>query len=186
MRSRRPQTSLNADEIGALLRAPNRRYRTGCRDYALMSLFVACGLRCAEALDLELRDVNLTTAEVFVRHGKGGSPRSVWLDDGALEALREWRRRRPDLGMYVFCTRTGKRLNDRWVRRMVKRYAVEAGILKDVHPHTLRHTFGTVLARSGAPIRAVQTALGHRNLNTTMQYTHVSDDDVRQMMRGKK
>ena len=83
-----------------------------------------------------------------------------------------------------FATLDGERINDRYLRAMVKRRARKAGITKDVHPHTLRHTFATDLYRNTRNIRLVQKALGHSDLSTTMVYTHIYDQELESAMKS--
>ncbi|MDD5466150.1 MAG: tyrosine-type recombinase/integrase, partial [Candidatus Omnitrophica bacterium] len=101
-----------------------------------------------------------------------------------LAHLQQWRSIRPPGGPHLFCTLAGGRLSDRYVRDMVKRYARRAGIDKDVHPHTLRHTFATDLLKETKNIRLVQRALGHVSLSTTMIYTHIVDDQLEAALKN--
>ena len=87
------------------------------------------------------------------------------------------------LAALLFTTLEGKLLSDRYLRVMVKRYGTKAGVLKDVHPHTLRHTFATDLYRETKNIRLVQKALGHADLSTTMIYTHIVDDELEDALK---
>jgi site-specific recombinase XerD len=84
----------------------------------------------------------------------------------------------PSAPSHVFTTLDGKPVSNRYVQEMVKRYAAKAGIDKDVHPHTLRHTFATDLYRQTTNIRLTQKALGHANLATTQIYTHIVDEEL--------
>jgi integrase/recombinase XerD len=117
----------------------------------------------------------------MVRQGKGAKDRTLWTGEENLAALAEWRERQAHdtrRSEIVFATKEGGNLDPRYVQRMVKRYAAKAGIEKDVHPHTLRHTFATDLYRQTTNIRITQKALGHANLATTQIYTHIVDEEL--------
>jgi integrase/recombinase XerD len=177
-------TFLTDDELDALLAQPNRRCHTGLRNACIMYLMGYAGLREAEALSLKLRDINWRTGQTFVRDGKGGKDRVVYLKPDLLSLLEKWRDSRPVQSHLLFTTLEGEPINARYIRAMVKREAKQAGIEKDVHPHMLRHTFATKLYRQTKDIRLVQKALGHSDLSTTMIYTHVIDDDLDEAMRN--
>jgi len=173
---------LEADEQAALLRQPNPRYPTGERNRLVLRLMMDTGLRLAEACALRWRDIDLTTGKLMVRQGKGAKDRTLWVSESDLKILRSWRERQardvagsPD---HVFTTIAGSPISGRYVQQMVKRYAAKAGIEKNVHPHTLRHTFATDLYRETTNIRLTQKALGHANLSTTQIYTHVVDEEL--------
>jgi len=173
---------LEADEQAALLRQPNPRYPTGERNRLTLRLMMDTGLRLAEACALRWRDIDLTTGKLMVRQGKGAKDRTLWVGESDLKILRNWRERQArdvvgNLG-HVFTTMAGNPISGRYVQQMVKRYAAKAGIEKDVHPHTLRHTFATDLYRETTNIRLTQKALGHANLSTTQIYTHVVDEEL--------
>lgn len=181
MTQRIPDT-LDQQEQDALLRTIGRRYQTNARNHTLVALMLATGLRCAEALSLRWDDLDLHTGELRVRQGKGGKDRIVWARPDVLALAEDWRRRAGE-GELVFATRDGGRLSTRYVREAVKRYAIRAGIAKDVRPHLLRHTFGTELYRRCRDLLVVQRALGHSDVRHTMIYTHVSDVELRDAMR---
>lgn len=175
-------------EQEALLAQPNPRYPTGERNRTLLRLMLDTGLRLAEATALQWRDIDLTTGKLVVRQGKGAKDRALWLGEIDLEMLRSWRDRqaRDMAGDHerVFTTLEGQPVSPRYVQQMVKRYSLRAGITKDVHPHTLRHSFATDLYRETKNIRLTQKALGHSNLSTTQIYTHVVDDELESALRS--
>lgn len=177
-------TVLTPPEAKALVEATNPRCLTGARDKCLMQLMLHAGLRVSEALALAEHDIDWTTGQLHVRQGKGRKDRILWLGPGMLQALETWRRRKPK-GPLLFPTLRGTRMHSNQVRDMVKRRAAKAGLThKDVHPHTLRHTFATELYRQTKNIRLVQKALGHADLSTTMIYTHIVDDDYQAALQG--
>ena len=181
MGKRIPDT-LSSTECTALLKTFHRRYWAPHRNYALVSLMLATGLRCAEALAVLWSDVDMTTGMVRVRQGKGGKDRIVWAHAAALEVLANWRPRNPH--ELLFPTGKGTRLATSYVRRAIKAAGVRADLAKDVHPHMLRHTMATELYARTHDLRIVQRALGHSDIRHTQIYTHVSDDDLRFAMGG--
>ncbi len=179
---------LTGEERLLLLRQPNRRAPTGLRNRCLMQVMLDAGLRASEVLKLKVKDLDWMTGKLKVRQGKGKKDRILWLNQQALDVLRKWREKRPHQAdgrptELLFTTLEGKLLSDRYLRVMVKRYGKKAGVPKDVHPHTLRHTFATDLYRETKNIRLVQKALGHADLSTTMIYTHIIDDELEDALK---
>jgi len=189
--SRRPRKLpevLTSEEQAALLRQPNPRYPTGERNRLMLSLMLNTGLRLSETTGLQWRDLDLNSGRLFVREGKGAKDRSLWVGESDLELLRHWKQRQSGdsevAPSHIFTTLKGRRISNRYVQQMVKTYTRRAGIAKNVHPHTLRHTFATDLHRESRNIRLVQKALGHADISTTMIYTHVYDEEIKNAMRG--
>jgi integrase/recombinase XerC len=163
------------------------------RDTAILELLYGCGLRNAELTGLNLEDIHWANEAILVR-GKGQKQRYVPLGDAAAVALRNYLKERSALlaagsGINSFKTPAllinlqlrglGKpggeaRLTTRSVARIVKRIAILRGLSADVHPHTLRHAFGTHLLEEGADLRAIQELLGHERLSTTQRYTQLN------------
>ncbi len=140
-------------------------------------------------------DIDLSKDELSVR-GKGDKIRVVFLSNSAKKAVRNYLDKREDMDEALFI-QFGKnasradslRLTPRSVERIVKFYAVKAGISKKVTPHVVRHSFATDLLESGADLRSVQALLGHANIATTQVYTHVTDKHLREIHKtfhGKK
>jgi site-specific recombinase XerD len=175
---------LNNEEQLALLAAPNPKAPTGLRNFGLLSVFLNLGLRVSEALAIKVGDIEWLSSKLTVRAGKGGRDRVLWLTDTDLATLSRWRSVRPTESDYLFCTLAGGKMSDRYVRDFVKRYSLKAGIKKDVHPHTLRHTFATDLYRDAKNIRLVQRALGHVSISTTMIYTHIIDEQLEAALKS--
>lgn len=173
---------LTETEQTALLAQPNRRYPTGERNRTMMQLMLDTGLRLSEMCHLRWTDVDLNTGKLMVRQGKGSKDRTLWIGKDDLELLRVWRKRQAKdvkgTPPHVFTTLAGRPVSPRYVQQAVKRYAAKAGIEKNIHPHTLRHSFATDLYRATSKIRLVQKALGHSDLSTTMIYTHIFDDEL--------
>lgn len=183
MGKRRIPAVLTPEEQEQFLNTFNRRAPTGFRNYIMCRLMLDAGLRCGEVLNLKVNDVDWTTGKIHIKRGKGDKDRIVWLNDDALDDLRIWKTKRPSNTDWLFCTLKGERLNDRYVRAMVKRKARQAGIDKDVHPHTLRHSFATDLYRESKNLRLVQKALGHASIQTTEVYTHIFDEELEREMK---
>jgi len=179
---------LTQEEQEKLINQFNERYPTSHRNKMMIQLMLDTGLRLAEACSLRWKDVNLTSGKLMVRQGKGAKDRTLWIGENRLEALREWKERQIEwldkAPEHVFTTREGKPLNHRYVQDMVSNYSEKAGIDKNVHPHTLRHTFATDLYRETGKIRLVQKALGHADLSTTMIYTHIVDDELEDALKS--
>ena len=183
---RRIPDVLDRGEVTKLLAVPNQRYLSGLRDYCVMSMMLSAGLRASEVLGLKWKDVDLTKGKLKVRQGKGKKDRVLWFNGDLQVRLQKWRERCPGGSEFVFSTKDGKRQHDSALRAMVKRRGVKTGIGKDVHPHMLRHTFGTEFYRQTKDIRMVQKALGHANVATTMIYTHIVDDDLEEGLKALK
>jgi integrase/recombinase XerD len=173
---------LTEEEAAALLRAPNRRYPTGFRNYVILRLLLSAGLRCDEALGLRVVNVNLTSGQMKVL-GKGGKERVLWLDPEMLALMSAWRERRPVESELYFTTLKGGALAHRYVRAMVSRYRQRAGITRRCSPHTLRHTFATNLLRETRNIEIVKRALGHEDISTTGIYLHCTDGELETAMK---
>lgn len=174
---------LTAEEQEKLLAQPNPKCRTGLRNLCMIRLMLNVGLRASEVLNLRPQDIDWMSGKLMVREGKGKKDRTLWIGEEDLELLRKWREKRPG-GEFLFTTLQGERLDDRYLRAMVKRLARKAGIIKDVHPHTLRHTFATDLYRETKNIRLIQKALGHADLSTTMIYTHIVDEELEEALKS--
>jgi integrase/recombinase XerD len=179
---------LTATEQAALLAQPNPRYPTGQRNQTLLRIMLDTGLRVSEACALRWRDIDTTTGQLMVRQGKGAKDRTLWIGDEDLATLQSWRERqaRDVAGTpeHVFTTLEGGPVSPRYVGAMVKRYAVKAGIRKDIHPHSLRHSFATDLYRQTKDLLTTSKALGHASVATTEIYTHLVDDELEAALRS--
>ncbi len=179
---------LTEEEQLALLAVPNSRYPTGQRNHAMLRLMLDAGHRVGELVAQRWQDINLQTGRVHIKNGKGARDRGLWINEVCLEVLQSWRERQAaDLGAapdHVFTTLDGKPMSTRYVQQMVKRYRERAGLVKQVTPHTLRHTFATDLLKATRNIRLVQKALGHASLQTTQIYTHIVDDELEDALRS--
>lgn len=194
-----PERSLDlitAVELERLLKAPNGSDIKSLRDRAMLELLFSTGLRVSELCSLP-RDLDLSRDEFSVR-GKGEKIRVVFLSPTAKDALKTYLVQRADMDDALFVSlpisdlqppTSDPRLTPRTVQRIVKHYAIKAGISKTVSPHTIRHSFATDLLQNGADLRSVQALLGHANIATTQVYTHVTDQhlhDVHRAFHGKR
>jgi len=171
---RRPPEVLTEPEAIALIKACSTRAPTGVRNRALIAVLWRSGLRISEALQLELRDVDLQAGSLRVRHGKGDKSRTVGVDEQTAALLARWidRRRKlsPGARAPVFCTLAGGRIDPSYVRHLLPRLAARAGLDRRVHAHGLRHTYASELARERTPINVIRDALGHTSLAVTDRY----------------
>jgi len=172
-----PQT-LSAADIQSLLNQPNANEPLGARDQAMFELLYATGLRVSELVLLQTHEVNFQGNYVIVK-GKGSKVRAVPFGNYAREKLNAFmsdarpRLLKGKVSPYIFTNRSGKPLSRQGFWKLIRRYALVAGIDKRVTPHTLRHSFATHLLEGGADLRSVQTMLGHADISTTQIYTHV-------------
>ena len=180
---RRLPATLTLDEVERLLAAPDPSRPEGVRDRAMLELMYASGLRVSELLGLERHHVNLQVG--FLRcMGKGSKERIVPVGEKAREALASYLAGRADTSPHLFVGRRDRPLSRVGFWKLVKRYAVRAGIHAHVSPHVLRHSFATHLLERGADLRAIQEMLGHASITTTQVYTHVSTDHLREVYQG--
>jgi len=134
----------------------------------------ACGLRASEVLGLHVSDIDSSRMLLWVRHGKGRKDRGVPLSPALLEALRaHWRLRRPTTWLFAGKTPNGQRSLGA-LQRVIRRAVLAAGFAKKVSLHTLRHSYATHLLAAGVDVVTIQRLLGHRDLQTTAQYLHLS------------
>ncbi len=178
---------ITADELNRLINGPKGDTSVaGLRDRAILELFFSTGLRVSELCALN-RDIDLTRDEFSVR-GKGEKVRVVFLSPAAKQAIKDYEAKRGDVDDALFIS-MGKasasakdlRLTPRSIERIVKGYAIKAGITRKVTPHVIRHSFATDLLENGADLRAVQALLGHQNIATTQVYTHITDKHLREV-----
>ena len=178
---------ITPDELKRLLNAPDSEENPEkkARGKAILELLFSTGLRVSELCSLT-NDLDLHSDEFSIR-GKGGKVRVVFISDEARKAIKEYLALRKDMSDALFVKLNEEKKNKsesegltrRSIERIVKRYAIIAGISKKVSPHTLRHMFATDLLSNGADLRSVQAMLGHSNIATTQIYTHVTDKHLR-------
>jgi len=201
---------LNIEEYEKLLSIPDANDVEGAKNKAILELLFSTGLRVSELVKLNVSDINFESGEIAVL-GKGKKLRVVFVSERAQSAISNYLRLKYKLSTTVtnpqhqstqihkssekeqernfkkleneplFLSNRNNRINPRGVERMVKKCAKEAGISKQVTPHTLRHTFATDLLGAGADLRSVQSLLGHSNISTTQIYTHVTNKGLREV-----
>ena len=183
-REKRLPLFLAAEEITSLLEAPSRDTGDEKRDKAILEMLYSSGLRVSELVGLNQEDLDFFSGLVRVR-GKGKKERIVPVGQLASKAIQnylEHRQRRQKTGdrsggsakQPLYVNRSGGRLTDRSIRRMILKYTHRIALNKEVSPHTFRHSFATHMLDRGADLRSVQELLGHENLSTTQIYTHVT------------
>lgn len=180
---------LDGGELDRLLSGVDGSDLRSLRDRAILELLFSAGLRVSELTSLTRDQINLDRQEFSIK-GKGGKIRIVFISDSAKKALQKYLDKRTDMEPSLFVNysknKTGQdlRLTPRSIQRIVKYYSAKAGIVKDVHPHTLRHSFATDLLSNGADIRSVQAMLGHSSITTTQIYTHVTNIQLKEIHRN--
>ncbi len=187
---------LEYEEVERLMAATTGNTLKALRDRAILELLFSSGLRVSELTSLDRSHVNLEKEEFSVR-GKGSKLRIVFISPAAKQALAIYLEKRHDVDPALFASdgkkglvnkknarRESLRLTPRSIQRIVKYYAKKAGIIKDVHPHTLRHSFATDLLVNGADIRSVQSMLGHASITTTQIYTHITNERLKEIHRS--
>lgn len=171
-------------DLERLLEAPKGMSLRALRDRAILEVLFSTGLRVSELCALN-RYTNIERGELSVR-GKGGKIRVVFFSDEAKKVIKTYLDKREDAeeAMFISLSKSDKpktigRITPRSVQRMIDHYARAAGIPHRVHPHTLRHLFATDLLVNGADLRSVQEMLGHSNIQTTQIYTHLTNQELR-------
>ena len=184
---------LSVDEIEKLFSLQNPAKKSGVRDKCILELLYSTGMRVSELCNL---NVSTITPEVlqsreFAILGKGRKARTVFLTDTAVSWLNRYLNLRKDNFKPLFIRYSGKhmekddtlgeslRITPRSIQRMIKKYALKAGIAINVTPHVLRHSFATNILKKGGDIRSVQELLGHSNIATTQVYTHLTNKDLK-------
>jgi integrase/recombinase XerD len=184
---RLPDT-LSLQEMEELLQKPDDTKPQGLRDKAMFELLYATGLRVTELLTLTVNDLNWQVG-CLTATGKGRKERIVPVGKAAIAILRRYmdesrplllKGRKADI---LFVNRRGGGLTRQALWKMIRKYAVLAGLQKKVHPHTFRHSFATHLLEGGADLRAVQVMLGHADISTTQVYTHVTRERLKEIHR---
>ncbi len=188
---------LTGDQVDKLLNAPTLSTLNGQRDKAIMEVFFSTGLRVSELVKLNRDKINLSTRE-FGIVGKGGVARVVFMSQRACDWVKKYLDMREDRFKPLFIRHKGKidpsmpdenmRLTPRSVQRMIKKYVKKVKLPVDATPHTIRHSYATDLLMAGADLRSVQEMLGHKSVQTTQIYTHVTHKhlkEVHQAFHGK-
>lgn len=183
--SRKLPEVLNVREINLILEQPNVKDTIGLRDKAILELFYACGTRISELINIKVNDLFLSE-EVIRVFGKGSKERLIPIGSSAIRWIVKYlKKSRPLLVKniksenYLFLNQRGTKFSRMGIWKIVRQYVKQAGIEKNVHPHTFRHSFATHLIEGGADLRAVQEMLGHSDISTTQIYTHIDRDYIK-------
>lgn len=175
---------LTLEEIDRIEDSIDLSKAEGARNRAIIEVLFSCGLRVSELVNMKLSDLYLEDRVLLVR-GKGNKERLVPVSNKAIADLKRWffdrnlMKIKPGEDDYVFLNRRGAHLTRTMILIMVKRQAEEAGIKKTISPHTFRHSFATALLQGGADLRSIQAMLGHEKIDTTLVYTHISNEQLR-------
>ena len=191
---------LEGNDLERLLAAPDvsaeaeKNDTLALRDKTILELFFSTGMRVSELAGLMRKDINLKKDEMGIR-GKGGKLRVVFLSSQARFWLGKYLAARDDMSESLFvrhdraANKEPEALTPRSIQRLMEKYTRQAGIIKNISPHTLRHSFATDLLQNGADIRAVQEMLGHSSITTTQIYTHITNrqlKDIHRAFHGKR
>ncbi len=172
---------LHENQMKSLLDFPVENFLDQ-RDIALLETFYSTGARVSELADASVSDLDLSTGRMMVT-GKGKKDRQVFLTESAIKQIKiylEMKSRKFELkDKALFVNNRGGRMSVRGIYDIVVKRAGNAGFLKDVSPHSLRHSFATDMLNGGADIRAVQEMLGHKNISTTQTYTHTTKERLK-------
>ena len=176
---------LSGEEIELLLAQPDITEPKGCRDKAMLELLYATGIRASELIKLNIKDLNLRSGVLYCRGSKG--VRSIPVYPSAVVAVSDYIYRMrglitgPESGNALFVNLNGGRLTRQGFWKIVKGYATEAGITKEITPHTLRHSFALHLLENGASVKDIQTMMGHADISSTQVYVQLLDSHVKQV-----
>lgn len=174
---------LSVDESIRLLNAVEGENKL--RDYCILTIFLNCGLRVSELVGINLSDIHGDSLKVL---GKGNKERTVYLNNACLNALEMYIPQRiVPLEQYknaLFISRNKKRINVQTVKWMVKKYILIAGLdTQKYSTHKLRHTAATLMYQNGVDVRTLRDVLGHERLDTTMIYTHICDQNIKDAVK---
>lgn len=177
---------LSGAEIELLLAQPDITEPKGCRDKAMLELLYATGIRVSELVDLNVTDVNLHTA-MLCCNKQGKATRMIPIYSSAIAAVSDYLFRvrgmmiGPETGQALFTNLNGKRLTRQGFWKIVKGYAEEAQITKEITPHTMRHSFALHLLENGANLKDIQMMLGHADISSTQIYVQLMNDHFKKV-----
>ena len=173
---------LDAGQVVKLIESPDTSDVYGLRDRAILETLYSSGLRVSELVGLNRENVDFIGGVLKV-YGKGKKERLAPIGDKAVRAMRKYLEKLNPSKLKekkaIFVNKSGRRISDRAVRRIVEKYVRKTSLNEKVSPHSLRHSFATHLLDRGADLRSVQELLGHANLSTTQIYTHVTTERLK-------
>jgi len=175
---------LDVDQAAKLVTSPSADSLMGLRDRAILEVLYSTGIRVSELVGMDHENTDLVSGVVKVR-GKGKKERLAMLGSEAQKALRRYIDQKRSEGrgdaQAIFLNKSGGRLTDRGVRRVIDKYIKKSSIEQKISPHSIRHSFATHMLNNGADLRSVQELLGHKNLSTTQIYTHLGTQRIKEM-----
>lgn len=177
---------LSGKEVELLLSQPNPKEPKGCRDKAMLELLYATGIRSSELVELNVGDIDLRSSVLVCSRGRNGE-RRIPVHSTAIAAVSDYVCRvrsailSPDGGQALFTNLNGRRLTRQGFWKIVKGYAEQAGIVKEITPHTLRHSFALHLLENGADLKDIQLMLGHADISSTQIYVHLLNDHFKEV-----
>lgn len=186
--SKRNPVYLTLDQSRSLLRSMDKDNINYARDYCILTLFLNCGMRLSELVNIQISKIREDTLTVI---GKGNKERVVYLNNACVSALEDYLSVRSNMDIpkehedFLFLSTHRKPINKRTVEVLVKKHVTHAGLLDERYsPHKLRHTAATLMYKHGkVDIRSLQMILGHENVSTTQIYTHVDNDSLREAVK---
>ena len=146
----------------------------------VLALLYYAGLRLSEVINLRWKDIDFERGLIRVKIAKGEHERIVFLHEKVAGLLKQFKEG-DDVHNQILISERGNKYNKRTIQLIIKHVAQKAGIKRNIHPHTLRHSFATHLLEGGADIRYIQQLLGHKNLQTTQIYTHIANSDIKKL-----
>lgn len=181
-------TVLSIEEVMKILSLLNDDTPYNARNHAMIEVMYACGLRVSELVNLKISELHLTSKMISTT-GKGTKERLIPINDYAAKVLKNYIiEHRPKLlkkqsSPYVFLNNLGEPISRQSFFILIKKLCVEAGIQKEISPHTLRHSFATHLLEAGTDLRLIQEMLGHEDISTTQIYTHLSKQKIKDVYK---
>jgi len=183
---------LTLDQVEKLLAAPDTQSISGLRDRAILETLFSTGMRIAELVNLNKEQIKIDSKSPDLELaiiGKGEMPRTVYISQRALFWLKKYlEKRKEDKEKALFINYRApkgseRRLTSRYIEKMIKKYAIKAGVPLTTTPHVLRHTFASNMLSQGVDLRTIQEFLGHRNISATQIYTHITSKKLREIHR---
>lgn len=173
---------LDEADVVRLIESPKGESEAALRDRAILETLYSTGIRVSELVGLNINNIDQIGGVIKV-YGKGKKERIVPIGERALQAIRQYLKKRrygeSDEGKALLFNKRGGRITDRSIRRIINKYILTTSIKEKISPHTLRHSFATHLLNHGADLRSVQELLGHANLSTTQIYTHITTERLK-------
>lgn len=175
-KERRIPSVLTKEEVKKMLEVLDNK-----KSKLMISLLYACGFRVSELLSLKVENLNFDEKTGHIRQGKGRKDRMFNIPEFLFQELKDQVASQHSNNQEFLFTGNQGRLSSRNIQKIVEKARIRAGIQKEVHPHTFRHSFATHLLESGTDIRVIQELLGHADLNTTQIYTHISQEQLKKV-----